>query len=156
MKIFLFLLTCKFVFLCFPSVLYFRCEKKFASKINSRPQRRLRNESRPKFFSFLKEFHCVCLYKFDCIKVCKMIANQFSCLLCSILKVLEVVAPFKHFNKLKEFVAMKLPAGFPVRIGWCGLYFWSKFPSLVLLWSSRNVSRYVTSLVTVINKFSSI
>ena len=32
---------------------------------------------------------------------------------------LEVVAPFKHFNKLKEFVAMKLPAGFPVRIGWC-------------------------------------
>ncbi|RMX51644.1 hypothetical protein pdam_00021479 [Pocillopora damicornis] len=33
-----------------------------------------------------------------------------------ILKVLEVVAPFKHFNKLKEFVAMKLPAGFPVRI----------------------------------------
>ena len=37
--------------------------------------------------------------------------------LCSILKVLEVVAPFKHFNKLKEFVAMKLPAGFPVRIG---------------------------------------
>ncbi|CAH3134873.1 unnamed protein product [Porites lobata] len=33
-----------------------------------------------------------------------------------ILKVLQVVAPFKHFNKLKEFVAMKLPAGFPVRI----------------------------------------
>ena len=32
---------------------------------------------------------------------------------------LEVVAPFKHFNKLKEFVAMKLPAGFPVRIGLC-------------------------------------
>ena len=34
-----------------------------------------------------------------------------------ILKLLEVIAPFKHFNKLKEFVAMKLPAGFPVRIG---------------------------------------
>jgi len=33
-----------------------------------------------------------------------------------ILKVLEVVAPFKHFNKLKEFVAMKLPPGFPVRV----------------------------------------
>ncbi|XP_068728183.1 ankyrin repeat domain-containing protein 13C-B-like [Montipora capricornis] len=33
-----------------------------------------------------------------------------------ILKLLEVIAPFKHFNKLKEFVAMKLPAGFPVRI----------------------------------------
>lgn len=34
-----------------------------------------------------------------------------------VLKVLEVVAPFKHFSKLKDFVAMKLPAGFPVRIG---------------------------------------
>ncbi|KAK2569535.1 Ankyrin repeat domain-containing protein 13C [Acropora cervicornis] len=33
-----------------------------------------------------------------------------------VLKVLEVVAPFKHFSKLKDFVAMKLPAGFPVRI----------------------------------------
>lgn len=34
-----------------------------------------------------------------------------------VLNVLEVIAPFKHFNKLKEFVAMKLPPGFPVRIG---------------------------------------
>ena len=39
------------------------------------------------------------------------------CSLARILRVLEVVAPFKHFNKLKEFVAMKLPPGFPVRIG---------------------------------------
>lgn len=102
-------------FYIFSSVLYFRREKKSWTDINSR----LHNW-----------FHNVCLYKCVCINVCKMIANQFSCLFCSILKVLEVVAPFKHFNKLKEFVAMKLPAGFPVRIGWCGLYLLLKIASL--------------------------
>uniref|UniRef100_A0A3Q3NCS5 Ankyrin repeat domain 13C n=1 Tax=Labrus bergylta TaxID=56723 RepID=A0A3Q3NCS5_9LABR len=34
----------------------------------------------------------------------------------SLLNVLEVVAPFKHFNKLREFVQMKLPPGFPVKL----------------------------------------
>ncbi|XP_058795935.1 ankyrin repeat domain-containing protein 13C isoform X1 [Phymastichus coffea] len=33
-----------------------------------------------------------------------------------LLNVLEVIAPFKHFNKLREFVLMKLPPGFPVKI----------------------------------------
>ncbi|GBP46360.1 Ankyrin repeat domain-containing protein 13C [Eumeta japonica] len=33
-----------------------------------------------------------------------------------LLNVLEVIAPIKHFVKLREFVAMKLPKGFPVRI----------------------------------------
>ncbi|XP_059545172.1 ankyrin repeat domain-containing protein 13C isoform X4 [Myotis daubentonii] len=33
-----------------------------------------------------------------------------------ILNVLEVIAPFKHFNKLREFVQMKLPPGFPVKL----------------------------------------
>lgn len=33
-----------------------------------------------------------------------------------LLNVLEVIAPFKHFAKLREFVAMKLPRGFPVKI----------------------------------------
>ncbi|CAG9107546.1 Ankyrin repeat domain-containing protein 13C [Plutella xylostella] len=33
-----------------------------------------------------------------------------------LLNVLEVIAPFKHFAKLREFVAMKLPKGFPVKI----------------------------------------
>lgn len=33
------------------------------------------------------------------------------------LNVLEVIAPFKHFNKLREFVQMKLPPGFPVKLG---------------------------------------
>ncbi|KAG8248501.1 Ankyrin repeat domain-containing protein 13C [Homalodisca vitripennis] len=34
-----------------------------------------------------------------------------------LLNVLEVITPFKHFNKLREFVQMKLPPGFPVKIG---------------------------------------
>ncbi|XP_039286008.1 ankyrin repeat domain-containing protein 13C isoform X2 [Nilaparvata lugens] len=33
-----------------------------------------------------------------------------------LLNVLEVIAPFKHFSKLREFVQMKLPPGFPVKI----------------------------------------
>ncbi|XP_078188361.1 ankyrin repeat domain-containing protein 13C isoform X2 [Callithrix jacchus] len=33
-----------------------------------------------------------------------------------LLNVLEVIAPFKHFNKLREFVQMKLPPGFPVKL----------------------------------------
>jgi len=33
-----------------------------------------------------------------------------------LLDVLEVVAPVKHFAKLREFVEMKLPPGFPVKI----------------------------------------
>lgn len=31
--------------------------------------------------------------------------------------VLFVVTPFKHLKKLREFVTMKLPPGFPVKIG---------------------------------------
>jgi len=34
----------------------------------------------------------------------------------SLLNVLEVVAPFKHFNKLRQFVELNLPPGFPVKI----------------------------------------
>uniref|UniRef100_A0A8C7GX88 Ankyrin repeat domain-containing protein 13C-like n=1 Tax=Oncorhynchus kisutch TaxID=8019 RepID=A0A8C7GX88_ONCKI len=34
----------------------------------------------------------------------------------SLLNVLEVIAPFKHFNKLREFVQLKLPPGFPVKL----------------------------------------
>lgn len=33
-----------------------------------------------------------------------------------LLDVLEVVAPVKHFSKLREFVEMKLPPGFPVKV----------------------------------------
>lgn len=34
----------------------------------------------------------------------------------TLLDVLEVVAPFKHFAKLREFITMRLPDGFPVKI----------------------------------------
>lgn len=33
-----------------------------------------------------------------------------------LLDILEVVAPFKQFAKLREFVEVKLPNGFPVKI----------------------------------------
>lgn len=33
-----------------------------------------------------------------------------------LLNVLEVVAPFKHFKKLREFIQVKLPPGFPVKL----------------------------------------
>ncbi|CAL8089588.1 unnamed protein product [Orchesella dallaii] len=33
-----------------------------------------------------------------------------------LLNILEVVTPFKHLKKLREFVTMKLPPGFPVKI----------------------------------------
>jgi hypothetical protein len=33
-----------------------------------------------------------------------------------LLDVLEVIAPVKHFAKLREFVEMKLPPGFPVKV----------------------------------------
>lgn len=36
---------------------------------------------------------------------------------CRLLDVLEVIAPFKQFQKLREFMTTKLPDGFPVKIG---------------------------------------
>lgn len=33
-----------------------------------------------------------------------------------LLNVLEVIAPFKQFTKLREFITLKLPSGFPVKI----------------------------------------
>ena len=38
-------------------------------------------------------------------------------MLCRLLDILEVIAPYKHFNKLREFVSLKLPLGFPVKVG---------------------------------------
>ncbi|UYV69347.1 ANKRD13C [Cordylochernes scorpioides] len=34
----------------------------------------------------------------------------------ALLNVLEVITPFKHFNKLRKFVKMRLPSGFPIKI----------------------------------------
>ena len=36
---------------------------------------------------------------------------------CRLLDILEVIAPYKHFHKLRQFVDLKLPAGFPVKLG---------------------------------------
>ncbi|KAF7283652.1 hypothetical protein GWI33_023288 [Rhynchophorus ferrugineus] len=33
-----------------------------------------------------------------------------------LLNVLEVIAPFKHFSKLRDFINFKLPSGFPVKV----------------------------------------
>ena len=34
-----------------------------------------------------------------------------------LLNILEVMAPFKHFSKLKDFIQLKIPPGFPVKVG---------------------------------------
>lgn len=41
---------------------------------------------------------------------------DFPLTLGALLNVLEVLGPFKHFSKLREFVQMKLPPGFPVKV----------------------------------------
>lgn len=56
-----------------------------------------------------------------------------------LLNVLEVIAPFKHFNKLREFVQMKLPPGFPVKLGKVVLTFMALF--------FRNVCAYSCSVL---------
>lgn len=53
-------------------------------------------------------------------KICESIklfqSKDFPLTLEMLLNVLEVIAPFKHFTKLREFVTLKLPSGFPVKI----------------------------------------
>ncbi|VDK51166.1 unnamed protein product [Gongylonema pulchrum] len=39
-----------------------------------------------------------------------------------LLDILEIVAPFKHLDKLRRFCEVRLPPGFPVRIGKFFLY----------------------------------
>lgn len=55
-----------------------------------------------------------------------MVPADSSPSLCRLLNVLEVIAPFKHFNKLREFVQMKLPPGFPVKLGTCAMPPWAR------------------------------
>lgn len=59
-----------------------------------------------------------------------------SALLCRLLNVLEVIAPFKHFNKLREFVQMKLPPGFPVKLGKSTQQLLGLYLSRILGWKS--------------------
>ena len=46
-------------------------------------------------------------------------SQEFPLTVSMLLDVLDVIAPFKHFSKLKQFVECKLPPGFPVKLGEC-------------------------------------
>ncbi|XP_013408976.1 ankyrin repeat domain-containing protein 13C-B [Lingula anatina] len=43
-------------------------------------------------------------------------SEEFPMTIEALLDVLEIIAPFKHFSKLREFMITKLPPGFPVKI----------------------------------------
>lgn len=43
-------------------------------------------------------------------------SSEFPLTVDMLLNLLEVIAPFKHFSKLRQFVLMKLPPGFPVKL----------------------------------------
>ncbi|XP_059545174.1 ankyrin repeat domain-containing protein 13C isoform X6 [Myotis daubentonii] len=58
----------------------------------------------------------VCKENKKTFKATIAMSQEFPLGIQSILNVLEVIAPFKHFNKLREFVQMKLPPGFPVKL----------------------------------------
>ncbi|CAD7077619.1 unnamed protein product [Hermetia illucens] len=51
-----------------------------------------------------------------CFRATVAMSKDFPLSVDMLLNVLEVIAPFKHFTKLREFVTMKLPSGFPVKI----------------------------------------
>ncbi|XP_042191739.1 ankyrin repeat domain-containing protein 13C isoform X2 [Callorhinchus milii] len=58
----------------------------------------------------------VCKESKKTFKATIAMSQEFPLGIDSLLNVLEVIAPFKHFNKLREFVQMKLPPGFPVKL----------------------------------------
>ncbi|XP_068525766.1 ankyrin repeat domain-containing protein 13C-like [Anas acuta] len=58
----------------------------------------------------------VCKESKKTFKATIAMSQEFSLGIESLLNALEVIAPFKHFNKLREFVQMKLPPGFPVKL----------------------------------------
>ncbi|KAM4022233.1 LOW QUALITY PROTEIN: ankyrin repeat domain-containing protein 13C [Anomaloglossus baeobatrachus] len=58
----------------------------------------------------------VCKENKKTVKATIAVSQDFPLGIESLLNVLEVIAPFKHFNKLREFVQMKLPPGFPVKL----------------------------------------
>ncbi|XP_055904938.1 ankyrin repeat domain-containing protein 13C [Eupeodes corollae] len=51
-----------------------------------------------------------------CLRATVAMSKDFPLSVEMLLNVLEVIAPFKHFSKLREFVTLKLPSGFPVKI----------------------------------------
>ncbi len=67
------------------------------------------------------------LMSFNCFQ-----SSDFPLSVEMLLSVLEVIAPFKHFNKLRKFIQMKLPPGFPVKLGKLELAF--NFTDFFFLW----------------------
>lgn len=59
----------------------------------------------------------VCKSSNKSFKATLAMSADFPMTLESLLSVLEIIQPFKQFKKLKEFIQMKLPPGFPVKIG---------------------------------------
>ncbi|KAG1714349.1 Ankyrin repeat domain-containing protein 13C [Nymphon striatum] len=57
----------------------------------------------------------VCKEVFKSFKANLAMSEDFPLSIDSLLNVLEVIAPFKHFSKIRDFVQMKLPPGFPVK-----------------------------------------
>ena len=59
----------------------------------------------------------VCKENTKAFKATLAMSEDFPLTIDALLNVLEVIAPFKQFSKLREFVECKLPPGFPVKIG---------------------------------------
>ncbi|TKR62334.1 hypothetical protein L596_026315 [Steinernema carpocapsae] len=49
-------------------------------------------------------------------KACVAVSEQFPLSVDVLVDILEVIAPFKHLNKLRRFCEVKLPPGFPVKL----------------------------------------
>ncbi|CAG0896150.1 unnamed protein product [Darwinula stevensoni] len=58
----------------------------------------------------------VCKDSSKSFKATVAMSEEFPLTTETLLNVLEVVAPLKHYEKLREFVEMKLPPGFPVKL----------------------------------------
>lgn len=48
---------------------------------------------------------------------CELQSEEFPLEISILLDILEIVAPFKHFEKLRRFCEVRLPPGFPIRLG---------------------------------------
>ena len=51
-----------------------------------------------------------------CCAGCLLQAKECPVQMVQLLDILEVIVPYKHFHKLRQFVNVKLPPGFPVKL----------------------------------------
>ena len=61
--------------------------------------------------------HPICKVSSKTFKATLAMSQDFPMTVDALINLLEVIAPFKQFKKMREFVEMKLPPGFPVKIG---------------------------------------